>query len=249
MQTKTIVIIGSVAIVLASFGGILLATNTLQTNFDVYGVDSQTVNTLLENDERVLIIDVRPNEQYLERHLAGASNDVLDVATMEKRVKTIQNKLPDVVSNYNFVLIDENGSDSKHIAKQMNDSGLQTFYLQGGMNQVSENSVSDNQTLIDSAELMEKIKSDEDVYLLDVREPDELLESKIDGAINIPLAEIFASNGTDDIPTDKPVIVICGSGNRATIATYALAQEGVDFMVLEGGMKSWNAEFKQNSEN
>ena len=237
-------IIGSIVIGLASIVGISLATNTSQTNIDAYAVDSQTVATLLENRERVLIIDGRSNEQYLEKHLVGASNDSLDIETMKKRVNTIQNMLPNVVSNYNFILIDEDGYETKHIAKQMNDLGLQAFYLQGGINQVSENLTSSKQTLINSAELMEKITSNEDIYLLDVRESDELLESKIDGAINIPLAEIFAPDGTDTIPTDKPVIVICGSGNRATIATYALAQEGIDFMVLEGGMKSWNAKFK-----
>ena len=247
MQTKNIVIIGSIIIGLASIGGISLSTNPLHTNVDVYGVDSQTIATLLENKEHVLIVDVRSNEQYLERHLAGASNDSLDIATMEKRVNTFQNRLPNVVSNYNFILIDENGSEAKQITKQMNDLGLQTFYLHGGINQVSENLVSSNQTLIDSAELMEKITSNEDIYLLDVRESEELLESKIDGAINIPLAEIFTPGGIDDIPTDKSVIVICGSGNRATIATYALAQEGIDFMVLEGGMHSWNATFKEDS--
>ena len=83
--------------------------------------------------------------------------------------------------------------------------------------------------------------------MLDVREPDELLESKIDGAVNIPLSEIFQPNGMNEIPTDKPVIVICGSGNRATIATYALAQEGVDFQVLEGGMKAWNSQIEEQS--
>lgn len=83
--------------------------------------------------------------------------------------------------------------------------------------------------------------------MLDVREPDELLESKIDGAVNIPLSEIFQPNGMNEIPTDKPVIVICGSGNRATIATYALAQEGIDFQVLEGGMKSWNSQIEEQS--
>ena len=243
MQTKNIVIIGSIIIGLASTGGILLATNPQQTNMDVYGVEFQTVTTLLENNERIFIIDIRPNEQYLESHLIGASNDFFDITTMEKRVHTIQNKLPDVVSNYNFILIDKDGNEAKPLSKALNDLGLQTFYLDGGIKQVSENLISDNQTIIDSTELMEKITSNEDIYLLDVREPDELLESKIDGAVNIPLADIFAPGGTDSIPTDKPVVVICASGNRATIATYALAQEEVDFMVLEGGMKSWNAEF------
>ena len=80
--------------------------------------------------------------------------------------------------------------------------------------------------------------------MLDVREPDELLESKIDGAVNIPLADIFKPNGMNDIPTDKPVVVVCASGNRATIASYMLAQEGIDFQILEGGMNAWNAQIQ-----
>jgi len=112
------------------------------------------------------------------------------------------------------------------------------------MSNISENLVSRSQTVIDSEELKAKLATNEDLYLLDVREPDELLKSKIDGSVNIPLAEIFQPNGMDSIPTDKPVVIICGSGNRATIATYALAQEGIDFQVLEGGMQAWNSQIQ-----
>ena len=101
------------------------------------------------------------------------------------------------------------------------------------------------QTVIDSGELRDRLESNDDIYLLDVREPDELLESKINGAVNVPLGEIFKSNGMNDIPTDKTVVVICGSGNRATIASYALAQEGIDFQILEGGMTAWNAQIQE----
>ncbi|MCH9657122.1 hypothetical protein K0U27_00265 [archaeon] len=36
------------------------------------------------------------------------------------------------------------------------------------------------------------------------------------------------------------------SGNRATIASYMLAQEGIDFQILEGGMNSWNSLPQEN---
>lgn len=83
--------------------------------------------------------------------------------------------------------------------------------------------------------------------MLDVRQPEELLESRIEGIVNIPLAELFQPNGIDKIPKDKPVVIICGSGNRATIASYALAQESIGFMVLEGGMKAWNASIEEET--
>ena len=119
--------------------------------------------------------------------------------------------------------------------------GIQTFYLEGGMNDYSQKIVSGSPTVIDSMDLLDRIRANDDLFLLDVREHDELLTSKIDGVVNIPLAQIFEPEGMDMIPTDKPVVVICASGNRATIATYVLAQNDIDFQVLEGGMKAWNS--------
>ena len=241
MQFKNIGIIVSVIIGITIIGMITLEQNFTATSVDEYAVNSETVNVLLENKEHVLVVDIRTAKEYQSGHLSGASHDVLDSITLDKRVKTIQNRLPDVASRFNFVLIDDDGVQAKSVAQTMTGMGLQTFYLDGGMRNLSESLVSSSQTVIDSNELMDKLENNEDLYLLDVRQPDELLESKIDGVVNIPLAELFKPNGMDFIPTDKPVVVICGSGNRATIATYALAQEGIDFQVLEGGMKAWNS--------
>lgn len=242
MKPKNIGIIVSVIIGITIIGTITLEQNSLQYNSDINAVNFETLDVLLENKEHVLVVDIRTAQEYQSGHLVGASHDMLDSTTLEKRVKTIQNRLPDVASQYNLVLIDNDGSGAKKAAQSMTEMGIQTFYLDGGMNNLSENLVSSSQTVIDSEELREKLAANEDLYLLDVRQPDELLESKINGVVNIPLAEIFQPNGMDSIPTDKPVVIICGSGNRATIATYALAQEGIDFQVLEGGMKAWNSQ-------
>lgn len=83
------------------------------------------------------------------------------------------------------------------------------------------------------------------MYLLDVRQSEELEVTMIVGSVNIPLAELFAED-ISEIPTDKPVVVICGTGNRATIATYTLAQYGIDFQILEGGIKAWDKYLKDN---
>jgi rhodanese-related sulfurtransferase len=244
MQTKNVGIIASIIIGIAIVGAITVATNSTQNDIDIYVVNPDILDVLLQNKEHVLAIDIRTAEQYPSGHLYGASHDVLDSAIMEKRAKTIQNRLPEIASTYNFVLIDDDGTQAKQVAQTMTEMGVHAFYLKGGMSNISENLVSSSQTVVDSEELADRLAADEDLYLLDVRQPDELLESKIDGAVNIPLVEIFQSNGMNGIPTDKPVVVICGSGNRATIASYMLAQEGIDFQILEGGMKSWNSQTK-----
>ena len=241
MQTKNVGIIASIIIGIVIVGTMTAVTNSTQNSSDIYAVNPDTLDVLLQNKEHVLVVDIRSAEQYQSEHLYGASHDVLDSTTMEKRVKTIQSRLPEVTSTYNFVLIDDDGTQAKQASQTMTEMGLHTFYLKGGMSNLSENLVTSSQTVIDSEELMLKITANEDLYLLDVREPDELLESKIKGVVNIPLEDIFQPNGMNDIPTDKSVVVICGSGNRATIATYALAQEGIEFQVLEGGMKAWNS--------
>ena len=247
MQRKIIVIISSIIIVIAIIGGLFVGVNTTQYGVDKYAVSSETVISLLQNKEHVLVVDIRSAEQYRTEHLDGAAHDMLDSTTLEKRIITIQKRLPEVESTYNFVLVDNDGIEAKQSAQSMTEKGIQTFYLKGGMNNLSENLVSSTHVVINSEELMKKIAADEDLYLLDVRQPDELLESKIDDAVNIPLAQIFEPNGMNEIPTDKPVVVICGSGNRATIATYALAQEGVNFQVLEGGMKAWNKKIQEQA--
>ena len=242
MHMKNMIVIISGIIVMIIIGGIL-GQDSIFGDIDQYSVDSKTVVTLLENQEHVLVVDIRTAKQYQSSHLSGISHDNLDSITLEKRVKTIQNRLPEIASTHNIILVDQDGIQAKQAAQTMTEMGIQTFYLDGGMNNVvSENLESSNQTIITSQELMMKLDANEDLYLLDVRQPDELLESKIMGVVNIPLAEIFRPNGMDSIPKDRPVIVICGSGNRATIATYALAQEGIDFQVLEGGMKQWNSQ-------
>lgn len=246
MQTKKIGIIVSLIIGIVIVGAITVVTSSTQNNADIYAVNPDTLDVLLQNKEHVLVVDIRSAEQYQSGHLYGASHDVLDSTTMEKRVKTIQNRLPEVTSAYNFVLIDDDGTQAKQAAQTMTEMGIHTFYLKGGMSNISENLVSSSQTVVNSEELMNRLADDEDLYLLDVRQPDELLKSKIDGSMNIPLAEIFQPNGMEGIPTDKPVVVICGSGNRATIASYALAQEGIDFQILEGGINSWNSQIQEN---
>lgn len=247
MDTKKIGLFVAIAIGISAIGAIFIEINFSQDDVDRFAVDFQTVDVLLKNKEHVFVVDIRTADKYRSGHIDGASHDILDSITLEKRVNTIQNRLPEIASTYNLVLVDEDGTEAKQTAQTMTEMGIQTFYLNGGMNNLDANLEHSSQIVIDSDELAQKLAANEDLYLLDVREPDELLQSKIDGSINIPLAEIFEPNGIDEIPKDKPVVVICGSGNRATIATYAMAQEGIDFQVLEGGMKAWNAKIQKQS--
>ena len=77
------------------------------------------------------------------------------------------------------------------------------------------------------------------VTLVDLREPDELIISAIDGAVNAPFSG-FPGN-LDDIPSDKPVVVFCNHGNFSEEVAEILADRGYGVSSLDGGYKAYRA--------
>ncbi len=74
-----------------------------------------------------------------------------------------------------------------------------------------------------------------DGQLIDVREPSEVAEGTLPGAINIPLGDL--GSRLDELDTSRRVVTLCRSGGRSTIAAEELTEAGFgDVVNLEGGM-------------
>ncbi len=71
-------------------------------------------------------------------------------------------------------------------------------------------------------------------FVLDVREPEEVAEAPVEGAVNIPLGELRARLA--ELPRDREVLVSCRSGQRAHAATRILLQHGFAARNLSCGM-------------
>ncbi|MDY7104855.1 MAG: rhodanese-like domain-containing protein [Actinomycetota bacterium] len=73
--------------------------------------------------------------------------------------------------------------------------------------------------------------------LVDVREPDEVADGMLAGAVNIPLGELPLSIGRLD--RTRTVALVCRSGNRSATAAQMLVEAGFrDVVNLEGGMSA-----------
>lgn len=72
--------------------------------------------------------------------------------------------------------------------------------------------------------------------LLDVRSAEEWGDGHLDGAVNIPVAELPARVG--ELPRDRPVVVYCRSGNRSKQAVAQLVGAGLEAVDL-GAMRAW----------
>jgi len=78
----------------------------------------------------------------------------------------------------------------------------------------------------------------EDVFLLDVRTPEEYQESHIAGATLIPLDQLGARYG--ELPQNETIVVYCRSGNRSLEAVYLLENMGFNQVhSLDRGIKNW----------
>ncbi len=73
--------------------------------------------------------------------------------------------------------------------------------------------------------------------LLDVREDDEWAAGRAPGAEHVPLGSLQPA----EVPTGRPVLALCRSGNRSGKAAQALAAAGVDVRNVTGGMTAWAA--------
>lgn len=91
---------------------------------------------------------------------------------------------------------------------------------------------------ITASELKRRLDNNE-VLLIDVREPGEHRSECIEGACLIPIGEINVNN----LPsTSKPIVIHCRSGKRSYEACEKLlaASPSLDVASLEGGIVAWS---------
>ena len=98
-------------------------------------------------------------------------------------------------------------------------------------------------------DLDEKLKSNPNITLLDIREPYEFEVMRIKGSINVPrgVLESACDWGFEEtVPEiaccrDREVVVICRSGNRSVFAAEVMQQMGYKNVVsLKTGMRGWS---------
>lgn len=111
--------------------------------------------------------------------------------------------------------------------------------LQCGAQRVAQ--PTDAFTNISPQKLREKLSSESDLIVLDVREPMELITTgAIEGVQNISVR--LLKSRANELPTEKSkvIVTVCASGARSMEAAYLLQQLGyTNVMNLTGGTSAW----------
>jgi adenylyltransferase/sulfurtransferase len=98
-----------------------------------------------------------------------------------------------------------------------------------------------NDLEISAIELKQRLDNGEKILLVDVREPWEHTQCRIEGAVLIPMGSIPANLQKLDV--DEPVICYCHHGIRSFDVANWLRQQGVSSArSLAGGIERWSLE-------
>ncbi|MEU8108616.1 MBL fold metallo-hydrolase [Nonomuraea muscovyensis] len=129
-----------------------------------------------------------------------------------------------------LTLVAEPGQDVAEAVTQLAQIGVDT--VQGVVRDLGADATQ-RYELLDLDAFVERL-AQPDAQLLDVRMPNEREQGRVAGAIERFLADLFTQGVPVELDPERPVLVACGSGRRASIAAGLLAREGYRPIVLTG---------------
>ncbi len=92
----------------------------------------------------------------------------------------------------------------------------------------------ENLSAVKARELLQS----QEVFLLDVRTPQEYFEVRLVNATLIPIDQVVKRIG--EIPKDKPILIYCAVGSRSSQVSSYLARNGYGPLYnLSGGIWGW----------
>ncbi|MGE0433743.1 MAG: rhodanese-like domain-containing protein [Planctomycetota bacterium] len=187
-------------------------------------------------DDGALVLDTRDAWDFGEAHIPGSLNVGLDGRFASWVGSLVSPDQP-------VLLVCTGEGKMREATMRLARVGLHNAagWLAGGLQawaDAKRELASVPQMLAD--ELHEKVTSG-GLQLLDVRRVPEYEAGHIAGATNIPL-DALPDAGNCGLDPDQPVVVICSSGHRSSIASSLLERQGFcDIANLVGGTEAWEA--------
>lgn len=182
-----------------------------------------------------VIIDLRRPEAFGGAHIPGAFNIGAGPNLSVWAAWVIPYDRP-------ILLAGDENTDLEQARRSLVRVGLDSIVgaLEGGMRAWIEAGLEQAHVRQESVqELAEQLS--EQPFVLDVRSPGEWTAGHIAGALHIPGGSL--PKRTAEVPRDRTVHVICGSGYRSSIATSVLRRAGFRRIVnVSGGIAAWQAQ-------
>jgi len=172
------------------------------------------------------ILDVRRPREFVAGHVQGAFNVPLTSSSFATKAAFV------LTADEPVAIYAGSPDDAEEAARGLRSVGL--FNLRGYLPHAD---ASDKIEAID-IEQLQRLTANGPVEILDVREKSERDEGYIEGTRHMPYRIVRAF--LEDLPDDRPIVTICSSGSRASIAASVIASAGMEVHpVLGGGIDDW----------
>jgi hydroxyacylglutathione hydrolase len=213
--------------------------NIVALNRGPLAVDSVDVHPLTPRQvdqactDGALVVDVRTELQFDEAHIPSSVSITALRAGFGSKLAWL------VESGQRVVLVGRDDEDARHAAALAESVGITRLagFLAGGMTSWrEERRPVERIERVPVSELRERAS---EVQILDVRELDEWEQGHIKGSVHRPYHDIHEL--PEGIDPDKPVAVICSSGQRAAVAASLLRRLGAQEVlhVVDGGVPKY----------
>jgi hydroxyacylglutathione hydrolase len=206
------------------------------------GVEAHPLTPRLVEQKRsegALVIDVRTSLQFDDAHIPGAVSITMLTAGFGSKLAWIAER------DQELVFAGRDDADARHAVLLAESVGLRSVggFLAGGMTSWREERRQvESVERVTVPELHERVESDGDVQILDVREKSEWDSEHIPGSIHLPYHDIHEP--PPDLDPERPVAAICSSGQRSAVAASLLQRLGAQRVlhVVDGGVGTWKRE-------
>jgi glyoxylase-like metal-dependent hydrolase (beta-lactamase superfamily II)/rhodanese-related sulfurtransferase len=180
-----------------------------------------------------LVVDVRTELQFDEAHLAGSVSVTALRAGFGSRLAWLAE--PDQP----VVIVGRDDDEARAAVELAAAVGVERVvgYLHGGMTAWREERRPVGRTpRLTVDELHARWDG---MQVLDVRERSEWDDGHIPGSVHVPYHDLHAV--PDEIDAQRPVAVICGSGQRSAVGASLLRRHGASdvYHVVDGGVGAW----------
>ena len=190
----------------------------------------------LKRSEGALIVDVRTDLQFDEAHIPGAVAITALHAGFGTKLAWVADR------DQEIVLVGRDDEEGRRAARLATAVGIRKLggFLAGGMTAWrAEDREAARIERLRADDLHARADGDSELQILDVREADEWERGHIPGSIHVPYHDIHSMPG--DVDPERPVAVICASGQRSAVAASLIARFGGEQVVhvVDGGVGTW----------
>jgi hydroxyacylglutathione hydrolase len=180
-----------------------------------------------------LLVDVRTDLQFDDAHIPGAISNTMLRSGFGTKLAWIADREQEIV------FIGRDDKDGRLAARLAVAVGIRRLsgYLAGGM--TSWRAEKGEVERVERMEVPELHERDGEVQVLDVREDSEWQAGHIPGSVHVPYHDIHEL--PEGIDPERPVAVICASGQRSAVAASLVKAHGAREVihVVNGGVPMW----------